>query len=53
MMAATESRMGKPRRAPRMPKKLPIEERPSMRLCQASAMRAELLIFFAVARTYQ
>ena len=51
-LAAGSSR-GKPRRAPRMPAKLPTEESASERWCQASAIRAPERSFLAAARVYQ
>ena len=53
MTLARGSMIGKPKRAPRIPTKLPNEDRASERWCQASAMRAEERIFLALIRVYQ
>ena len=50
---ATESNMGNLIRAPRIPAKLPIEDRASERWCQAAAIIALELILIAASLVYQ
>ena len=52
-MLAAGSRSGYPILAPAMPISAPTEDSESDRWCQASAIRAPELIFFAAALVYQ